>query len=89
MNIIFGTDGWRGILYKEINESTVSLVAQAFSDYVNQKSSNKNVAIGFDGRRNSELFATIFSEILSGNDINVFFIRQNYSYSSFIIHCKR
>lgn len=72
MNIFFGTDGWRGILDKEINDKTISLVAQAFADYVNSNTSNKLVAVGFDGRRNSELFAEIFSEVLSGNGINVF-----------------
>ena len=72
MNIFFGTDGWRAILDKEINESSISLVAQAFADYVNQNSDNKTVAIAFDGRRNSEIFARIFSEILSGNNLTVF-----------------
>lgn len=72
MNIFFGTDGWRGQLDKDINEITVSLVAQAFADYVNLNSTNSIVAIGFDGRRNSELFAYLFSQVLSGNGINVF-----------------
>lgn len=71
MNIIFGTDGWRGLLNSEINEQTVSLVAQAFSDYNLERSSNPQVAIGFDGRKYSEQFAEIFAEVLSGNNIKV------------------
>lgn len=71
MNIFFGTDGWRAKLDKEINENTISLVAQAFADYVNETTNNKLIAVGYDGRRCSEVFARIFSEILSGNAINV------------------
>jgi len=72
MKIIFGTDGWRGLLDSEINEDTVALVAQAFADYNLQRSSQPEIAIGFDGRRNSEKFAKIFAETLSGNNIKVF-----------------
>jgi len=72
MKIIFGTDGWRGLLDSEINEETVSLVAQAFADYNLQKYSAPETAIGFDGRRNSEKFAKIFAKILSGNNIKVY-----------------
>lgn len=72
MKIIFGTDGWRGLLDSEINEKTISLVAQAFADYNLQRFSQPVIAIGFDGRRNSEKFANIFTETLSGNGIKVF-----------------
>lgn len=72
MEIIFGTDGWRGLLESEINEETISLVAQAFADYNLQRFSQPAIAIGFDGRRNSEKFAKIFSETLTGNNIKVF-----------------
>lgn len=71
MNIFFGTDGWRAKLDKEINEHTISLVAQAFADYINENTNNKLIAVGFDGRKCSEVFARIFSEILSGNGINI------------------
>lgn len=71
MNIIFGTDGWRGLLDSEINDETVSSVAQAFADYNLDRSSNPRIAIGFDGRKNSERFANIFAEVLSGNNIKV------------------
>ncbi|RPI60887.1 MAG: phosphoglucomutase [Ignavibacteriales bacterium] len=72
MKIIFGTDGWRGLLDSEINEETISLVAQSFADYNLQRFSHPAIAIGFDGRRNSEKFAKIFAETLSGNNIKVF-----------------
>jgi phosphomannomutase len=72
MKIIFGTDGWRGLLDSEVNEETISLVAQAFADYNLQRFSEPKIAIGFDGRRNSQKFAKIFAETLSGSNIKVF-----------------
>ncbi|AFH48720.1 Phosphoglucomutase [Ignavibacterium album JCM 16511] len=72
MNIFFGTDGWRGLLDKEVNEQSISIVAQAFADYLNEINNENSVAIGFDGRKNSQLFAKIFAEVLSGNKVKVF-----------------
>jgi len=79
--INFGTDGWRALMSTAdflndnalINVESVEIVAQAFADYL--RSSGKPVngaAVGFDGRRNSELFAGVFASVLSGNSINVF-----------------
>lgn len=76
--IIFGTDGWRGLLDEEINFQSVELVAQAFAKYLKacRKGADNNndikVAIGFDGRRSSDEFASVFAEVLSGNRITVF-----------------
>lgn len=72
MNIFFGTDGWRGLLDKEINQQSILIVAQAFADYLNKIKNDSSVAVGFDGRKNSQLFARIFAEVLSGNNIKVF-----------------
>ncbi|MCU7497399.1 MAG: phosphoglucomutase [Ignavibacteria bacterium] len=80
--IIFGTDGWRALLDTEINCQSVALVAQAFANYLSpeihafktqeNKGKGIRVAVGFDGRRCSEEFATAFSEVLSGNSITAF-----------------
>ncbi len=70
--IIFGTDGWRGLLGSELNDENIMLVAQAFADYLNRFSSptvTRRAAIAFDGRQNSEHFAQLFAKVLSGNDI--------------------
>ncbi len=72
LDIIFGTDGWRGLLDSEMNDDTVSLVAQAFADYCNGEFASPQIAIGYDGRRNSKHFATLFSQILNSNNIKVF-----------------
>ena len=34
MEIFFGTDGWRALLDSQINEESVAVVAQAFSDFI-------------------------------------------------------
>ncbi len=72
MNIIFGTDGWRALLDDEINEESVSIVAQAFADYLIQNFEKPVAAAGYDGRRNSKEFANIFAEVLAGNNIRVY-----------------
>jgi len=72
MNIFFGTDGWRGLIDKEVNEQSIEIVAQAFADYLNENQQSASAAIGFDGRKKSELFAKIFAEVLSGNGIIIF-----------------
>ncbi len=72
MNIFFGTDGWRALLDKEINEESVVIVAQAFADYVLQEGGGSpSVAVGYDSRRCSREFATVFARVLSGNGIEV------------------
>jgi len=73
--IIFGTDGWRGLLDSEINIASVEEVAQAFALYLKNKFAQKDkqsVAIGYDGRRCSPEFAAAFAEVLSGNNITVY-----------------
>ncbi len=71
-DIHFGTDGWRGLLYKEVNPANISRVAQAFADYLKSMSHEYNtVAIGYDGRKESKVYATLFAKVLSGNNIQV------------------
>ena len=72
MKIFFGTDGWRARIGEEINSESVSIVAQAFAEYVKARSNgNLNVAVGYDSRRFSREFAHIFARILTGNGISV------------------
>lgn len=69
--IIFGTDGWRGLLDSELNKNNIARVAQAFADYIMTRNGQKRIAVGYDGRRNSYPFALIFAKILTGNQIEV------------------
>ena len=72
MKIFFGTDGWRALNGSQINEVSVAVIAQAFSDYLLGKNRTPVVAVGYDSRENSELFANIFAQVLSGNMIKVY-----------------
>lgn len=69
MSIIFGTDGWRALLEKEINFESICIVAQAFSDYINKHYQSPSVLIGYDNRTYSKDFAHSFAKVLSGNGI--------------------
>ncbi len=70
-SIIFGTDGWRALLESEINGHTVAVVAQALADHARTRSLSPAVAVGYDGRRDSRLFAERFASVLAGNGITV------------------
>lgn len=75
--IIFGTDGWRGLIDFEVNIETISVVARAFADYLYSKEvHNPKVAVSYDGRKNSKFFAEKFSQVLSANNIDVFLSEQ-------------
>ncbi len=75
--IKFGTDGWRALMSTEFTMDNVSLVAQAYADYMlkefHQKQAGRKpkIVIGYDYRKNSEVFAARFAEILSANGIEV------------------
>ncbi len=69
--IAFGTDGWRGLLGTELNPKNIERVAQAFAIYITQNGTSRKVAIGYDGRTQSDTFASTFAEVLSGNGITV------------------
>jgi phosphomannomutase len=71
LNIIFGTDGWRALLDSEINDYTISIAADAFARYILKQSKSPSVAIAYDNRRNSLLFANIMGEVFSANNIYV------------------
>jgi phosphomannomutase len=71
-SIIFGTDGWRGLIGPELNDENILLAAQAFARYILNSSTGTTpagVAVGYDGRTNSNHFARLFAEVLSGNGI--------------------
>lgn len=64
--IVFGTDGWRGLMGKEFNEDSVALVASAFGEYLLKKTKNPSCIIGYDGRSGSKEFANLFNVVLEG-----------------------
>lgn len=73
----FGTGGMRGIMgvgTNRINKYTLGAATQGLANYLKQQfpDKSKSVAIAYDVRNNSDKFAKIVAEILTGNGIRVF-----------------
>ena len=68
----FGTAGLRGKLGPGPNRMNLVVVARAaagLAQYLNDKGTGGSVVIGYDARHNSELFAKVSAQILSGAGI--------------------
>ena len=75
-NLEFGTGGLRGIMgvgTNRINTYTIGFATQGFANYINAKvSGTKKVAIAYDSRNNSKLFATTVANIFAANGMQVY-----------------
>lgn len=70
----FGTGGLRGILgagTNRMNIYTVAKATQGFCNYLSKKEEHSSVAIGYDSRINSQLFAKTAAQVFAGNGIRV------------------
>ena len=70
----FGTAGLRGVLgvgTNRMNIYTVRQATQAMSDYLNQANESNTVAIGYDSRINSDVFAKETACVFAANGIKV------------------
>jgi phosphomannomutase len=71
-DIVFGTDGWRGVIADNFTYANVRLVVDAIARYVNDTASGRRVvAVGYDTRFGSPEFARTAAEVLSRNGIEV------------------
>ncbi|MCL1808742.1 MAG: phospho-sugar mutase [Clostridiales bacterium] len=71
----FGTGGLRGVLgagTNRMNTYTVRKATAGVAKYVNSHYEKPSVAISYDSRINSELFARTAAEVLVSNSINVY-----------------
>ncbi len=68
--IKFGTDGWRGVIGDDFTFENLRTVAQALADFLKQEAA-KNVAVGFDRRFMSDLFALEAARVLAANGLTV------------------
>ena len=71
----FGTAGLRGILgvgTNRMNIYTVALATQGMADYVKEKFENPSVAIAYDSRINSLLFAQTAAAVFASQGISVY-----------------
>jgi phosphomannomutase len=79
VQILFGTDGWRGVIARDFTFDNISLVAQATMDYLKREGlASKGLVIGYDRRFLSREFAERVAEIAAGNKIKVW-LTDNYS----------
>lgn len=71
----FGTGGLRGVIgagTNRMNIYTIRRATQGFADYLNQEFSNPSVAVSYDSRIKSDVFAKAASEVLAANGIKVY-----------------
>jgi alpha-D-glucose phosphate-specific phosphoglucomutase len=70
--IIFGTDGWRGVIARDFTFANLGLVAQSVAVYVKKKDKEKpSVVVGYDTRFLSREFAEETARILASKGIIV------------------
>lgn len=70
--IVFGTDGWRGVIARDFTFENLGLVAQATANYVKTLGDNPTVVVGYDTRFLSAEFAEETAKILAENGVKVF-----------------
>ena len=74
-NLEFGTAGLRGVIgagTNRMNIYTVNQATQGLADYLNSAFRNPSVAIAYDSRIKSDVFARSAAEVLAGNGIKVY-----------------
>lgn len=77
-NIEFGTAGLRGIIgagTNRMNIFTVGAVTQGLANYLKKEYTENKVAIAYDSRIKSDLFAKTAAEVLAANGIKVLFFK--------------
>ncbi len=75
----FGTAGLRGVIgagSNRMNVYTVSQATQGLAEYVLKNSKNPSVAIAYDSRIKSDLFAKTTAEVFAGNGVKVYIYRE-------------
>src|SRR5205807_3245509 len=69
--IKFVTDGWRGIIAEDYTFENVRRAASAIANYVlKNEDSSRGVAIGYDTRFGSRMFAQLVAEVMATAGIN-------------------
>ena len=74
-NLEFGTGGLRGIIgagTNRMNIYTVGKATQGLSEYINSVTSDGKVAIAYDSRIKSDLFAKHAASVFAANGVTVY-----------------
>ena len=72
--IVFGTDGWRGVIAEDYTFENVRRAAQGFASYLHGTRANRVNGWLLDMTKDfsSENFAAAVAEVLAGNGLNVY-----------------
>lgn len=74
-NLAFGTGGLRGVIgagTNRMNIHTVAKASQGLADYVKKHYEDGSIAVSFDSRIKSELFAKVAAGVFAANGIKVY-----------------
>lgn len=74
-DLAFGTGGLRGVIgagTNRMNVYTVAKASQGLADYLKKRYTNPSVAIGYDSRIKSDVFARVAAGVFAANGLNVF-----------------
>ncbi len=73
--IIFGTDGWRGVIADEYTFENVRRCAHGMAQYlIATKQAARGLVIGYDTRFESDLFAQAAAEVIAAHGIKVYLV---------------
>lgn len=78
-NLAFGTAGLRGVIgagTNRMNLYTVGTATQGLADFLNANYNAPSVAIAFDSRIKSDVFAREAARVLAGNHIKVYLFKE-------------
>ncbi len=78
-NLEFGTGGLRGVIgvgTNRMNIYTVRKASQGLANYVNNHYKNGSIAISYDSRIKSDLFAKTAAEVFAANGLKVFIYKE-------------
>jgi alpha-D-glucose phosphate-specific phosphoglucomutase len=71
-DILFGTDGWRGVIAEDYTFDNVRRCAQGVASYfLRHGGAERGLVVGYDYRFSSENFAAAAAEVLAANGLRV------------------
>ena len=91
----FGTGGLRGVIGAGTNRMNIYVIkkaSQGLANYINNHYKKPSIAISYDSRIKSELFARTAAEVFAANNIKVHIYKElmptpNLSYAVRELHC--
>ena len=91
----FGTGGLRGVLGAGTNRMNIYVIrkaSQGLANYINEHYKNGSIAISYDSRIKSDVFARTAAEVFAANNLKVFIYKElmptpNLSYATRELHC--